>query len=117
MIRILILSIALLGAHPAFAAGFKTIKDRSSFFALVEGRELTKFLVWISFDKLGQVKGHAWGRPVMGYWRWEGRKLCKRVFYGTTDRGEGCVEVRSDGRKVVFIPEKGEGKIEEFGLK
>lgn len=117
MIRALILSIALLGAHPVFAVGFVTINDRDGFFKLVEGRQLTKFFVRISFDELGQVKGHAWGRPVMGYWRWEGQQLCKRIFYGTSDQGENCVEVRSDGQEVLFIPNKGEGKIEEYSLK
>ena len=117
MIRTLILLAALLSAQPAFAESFRRVTSVGGFFQLVEGRKLSKFLMSIRFDNLGQIKGWAWGRPVLGNWRWEGTKLCKRVYIGTSDQGESCVQVRSDGYTVLFIPNKGEGKIEEFRLK
>ena len=116
MMRILILSL-LLSAQPAFAEGFRTVSSRDGFLRLVEGRKLKQFLISMRFDDLGQIKGWAWGRPVLGNWYWQDRRLCKRVFFGTTDKGEFCVQVRSDGHTVLFIPKKGEGKIEEFTLK
>lgn len=117
MLRILILSIALLSVSPAFAAGFRTITDRDDFLKAVEGRQLKQFLVWLRFDDLGQVKGWALGRPVLGNWYWQGKELCKRVFYGTTDKGEFCVKVRFDGQTMIFIPDPRDGEIEEFRVK
>ncbi|MBR9650190.1 dihydrodipicolinate reductase [Thalassovita aquimarina] len=117
MIRTLILSLALLSVAPAHAAGFRTITDRSSFLELIEGRKLTKFLYTMRFSELGQIKGWAWGRPILGNWYWQNRQLCKRVFIGTSDQGEFCVTVRFDGETMIFVPKPGDGEIEEFRVK
>ncbi|WP_323784000.1 hypothetical protein [Thalassovita sp.] len=116
MIRTSALLVALLCTLPTFASGFSALNDRDSFLQMIEGRKLRQFLVWIRFDTLGQIKGRAWGRPVLGNWYWQDKKLCKRVFWGTTDKGETCVKVRIGADRVLFIPDKGEGQIEEYIL-
>ncbi|CUH63301.1 hypothetical protein TG4357_00590 [Thalassovita gelatinovora] len=116
MIRTSVFIAAFLCTLPTFASGFSTLNTRDSFLQMVEGRKLRQFLVWIRFDDLGQIKGRAWGRPVLGNWYWQDEKLCQRMFWGTADKGKSCVKVRIGAERVLFIPDKGGGQIEEYIL-
>ncbi|MBN2905326.1 MAG: dihydrodipicolinate reductase [Rhodobacteraceae bacterium] len=111
MARILLAVAALiaLAATPLRAEGFHTIESRSGFLGLVDGRSLTRTGVSLAVTPGGEIIGQAFGRPITGAWRWDGRYFCRDMSFGTRKLGQNCHLVQVRGRVLRFIGDRGAG--------
>ena len=103
-------------ALPAFA-DFQQVTNRDQFVALVNGKTLTRPLVQINVLPDGRItgKGATWG--ISGDWKWQGKYLCRSLFWGGDDLGYNCQEVKVDGTKVRITSDKGTGQSADFRLR
>jgi hypothetical protein len=102
-------SLSLLAALPASASEFRPVESRSGFVDLVSGKSLTRFGVELAVTPGGDIRGRAFGRPVTGAWRWDGRYFCRDLYFGSQDLGPNCQVVQVSGDKLRFIADRGAG--------
>jgi hypothetical protein len=106
------------GLAPAAMAGeFRTITDRSTFLSVIEGRDLTRLGIRLNVTPEGQIRGRAFGRDVTGAWRWDGSYFCRDLYYGETDLGPNCQQVKINGSTVRFISDRGAGIYADLSLR
>lgn len=106
------------GAAPvAVAESFRTITDRNSFLSVVEGRDLTRLGIRLNVSPDGEIRGRAFGRDVTGAWRWDGGYFCRDLYYGETELGPNCQQVKINGDTVRFISDKGSGIYADLNLR
>ena len=104
-------------ASAASAEEFRTIADRSTFLSVVEGRDLTRLGIRLNVTPDGAIRGSAFGRNVSGAWRWDGGYFCRDLYYGETDLGPNCQQVKINGDTVRFISDKGSGIYADLSLR
>ena len=101
----------------AAAEGFQPVRDENTFIEVVEGRDLTRFGITLEVTSAGQIRGRAFGTPVTGQWRWQDGYFCRDLFWGDTDLGANCQEVRVQGDRVRFISDRGQGMYADLSLR
>jgi len=91
------------------ADAFTRIDSRDRFVSLVEGRALTSLGVRLVVEPTGKLAGRAFGRDVTGAWEWSGGFFCRTMKAGDRAFPRDCQLVQTDGRRVRFVAEQGEG--------
>lgn len=112
----IVLAAGLSQAAPAAAEDFQTITDETSFVSLIEGRALTMLGIRLSVLPSGQIEGSAFGRAVTGAWQWADGFFCRDLFWGERDLGPNCQMVKTDGRALRFISDRGQGQYADLRL-
>lgn len=104
-------ALALAMTFPAVAeAKFKKIATKGEFLELTSGREMTLMGISVFVTSDGKIGGKAFGRDVRGAWRWQDGFFCRDLYWGETDFGPNCQEVRVDGNKIRFASDRGAGR-------
>jgi hypothetical protein len=116
-----LVAVMLLPAGPAppsaaRADGAQVIGDRATFLSLVENRTLTRLGIRLRVGANGTIAGEAFGRPVTGVWRWDGRYFCRDLTYGGQDLGANCQVVELRGDRLRFIADEGRGQWADLRL-
>ena len=105
---------------PAAANDFSPIRDQNAFLSLVEGRELRLNMFRISIEVLpdGRIEGSALGWDLSGTWDWQDGYFCREMDWSVSPIPFNCqlVEV-SDGDRIRFTVDKGEGDSASFTLR
>jgi hypothetical protein len=104
-------------AAPATAEQFQPLRDQAAFVATVTGRALTRFGIRLEVSPTGEIRGSAFGQPVTGAWRWSEGYFCRDLFWGGSDLGPNCQEVRVRGDTVRFISDRGAGIYADLQLR
>ena len=108
--------IALMAA-PVAADGFSKISKRSDFVSLIEGRDLKRFGIRLNVTPDGRISGDAFGREVVGAWRWQKGYFCRDLYWGSRDLGPNCQAVKVQNNTVRFIADRGRGDQADFALR
>ncbi len=109
-------ALAVLTSAPAMSEEFQTINDRSSFLALVSGKQLTRLGIKLDVLSSGQIQGRAFGKPVKGAWNWKNGYFCRDLYFGDRDLGPNCQVVKANGRTLRFIADQGAGQSADLRL-
>lgn len=103
-------ALAFAGILSAGAAdAFTRIDSRDRFVSLVEGRALTSLGVRLVVEPSGKLGGRAFGRDVTGAWEWSGGFFCRTMKAGDRAFPRDCQLVQTDGRRVRFVAQQGQG--------
>ncbi|SLN43405.1 hypothetical protein [Roseisalinus antarcticus] len=116
-----VLALALAFALPAAPAlaEFAPIRDRASFVATVQGRELAIPLLGIALAVRadGSIGGSAQGQAVTGTWSWDAGYFCRTLSWGSRSWPLNCQLVETDGNRVRFTADRGTGDQARFALR
>ena len=93
------------------------ITNRSDFGSLVIDKKLERFLISLSVNNDGKIKGSAAGREVIGDWDWIDGFFCRNLLWGKRELKYNCQEVTFDGRRLRFISDEGKGQSASFALR
>ena len=97
-----------LTATPALA-DFQPVREETTFRALVEGRELTRFGVRLQVLPQGEITGRGFGMNVGGEWEWRDGYFCRTLEFGQSGDPYNCQLVLRDGDTLRFISDQGQG--------
>lgn len=115
------LSMAVAGALaflPGMAfAELSKIETRQEFVDAIQGKHLTLFAIKLNVTPEGQIDGRAYGRDVSGQWQWQNGYFCRDLYWGQTDLGPNCQEVRVDGNTIRFTSDKGAGRYADLKMR
>lgn len=115
--RVLIVMLGLMAAPMAAQAEFAPVSERARFVSLIEGRDLTRFGIRLAVTPDGRIRGRAFGRDVIGEWRWAEGYFCRDLYWGRMDLGANCQAVRAHRDTVRFISDKGTGQFADLYLR
>lgn len=118
MTRLIAASLAAMIATtlPAFA-DFQPVRDETTFRALVEGRELSRFGVRLEVLPEGRITGRGFGMRVGGEWEWRNGYFCRRLEFGSSGDPYNCQLVLRDGNTLRFISDQGSGDYADLRLR
>jgi len=102
-------AMVIFAAMPVSANEFRPVESRDGFVRLVDGKSLKRFGVELAVTPGGEIRGRAFGRPVTGAWRWDGRYFCRDLNFGRENLGPNCQVVQVSGDKLRFIADRGAG--------
>ncbi len=98
-------------------AELSKIETRNEFVQAINGKHLTLFAIKLNVTPEGQIAGRAYGRDVTGKWQWQNGFFCRDLYWGQTDLGPNCQEVRVDGDTIRFTSDKGAGRYADLQLR
>jgi hypothetical protein len=93
------------------------IKTKQEFMQTVVGKDLTILGIRVNVSPDGAIGGRAYGRQVRGSWQWQGGYFCRDLYWGKTDLGPNCQEVRLHGNKVRFTSDRGTGQYADLTIR
>lgn len=99
------------------AAEFAKVDDETQFKALVSGAVLTRPLVRLSVSPEGGIRGIGAKWEVEGSWSWQNGFFCRDLYWGGSNLGYNCQEVRVKGAKIRFTSDRGRGRSADFRLR
>lgn len=111
------LASAWIASSPASAEDFSVVESREEFISLINGRELTRIGIRLAVTEAGSIQGRAFGTPVSGAWNWDGGYFCRDLFYGETDLGPNCQQVKVRGNTIRFTSDYGTGDFADLRLR
>jgi hypothetical protein len=109
--------VAILQPGQALANGFQQLEARSQFLSVIEGRKLTRMGIELDVTPSGEIRGRAFGRPVVGAWNWQDGYFCRDLYWGQRNLGPNCQAVQLDGRTIRFISDRGTGEFADLRLR
>ncbi|MGB0440182.1 MAG: dihydrodipicolinate reductase [Paracoccaceae bacterium] len=98
-------------------ADMPPITDRGQFLDLIKERTLTYPLVKLRVTADGKITGKGMLRDVTGDWAWQDGYFCREMDWSGRTIPYNCQEVRSDGRRMRFTSDRGEGDTAVFRLR
>ncbi len=118
--RFALIVAAIVAALPAAASDFDTVREKTEFLSLVEGRDLRIGLYNLTLNVLpdGQIKGRALGWDITGSWAWEDGFFCREMDWSGMEIPYNCqlVEAR-EGEVLRFTVDRGAGDSASFKLR
>ncbi|MGG7644717.1 dihydrodipicolinate reductase [Rhodovulum sp. YNF3179] len=118
MIRPMLFAAALAAALPTVAAAeLQRVTSKSEFLSIVEGRTLSALFVNLRVTPEGGIDGSAFGRDVTGRWAWQGNYFCREMQAGDRSFENDCQIVQTDGQRIRFIGERGQGDMANLNLR
>lgn len=104
---------------PAPVLAFDLLKTKADFLRVIEGKELHIALygVALKVSPQGKIVGRGGGKPVTGDWVWRGEGFCRSMVWGDEAIPYNCQAVHSDGRKIRFTADMGQGRSITFALR
>jgi len=104
-------------ANPALASDFAPVQREADFRALVEGRDLTRFLVRLQVTPDGRITGRGFGAQVGGDWEWRDGYFCRTLEFGDSGDPYNCQLVLRNGNTLRFISDRGDGDYADFSVR
>ncbi len=108
---------ALLMSTPLAAQAFDKVKSRDQFVQIVSGKDLKLTGITLNVTPSGQIKGRAFGFGVKGQWQWQNGYFCRSLYWGKTDLGPNCQEVKVRGDLIRFTSDKGTGQFADLKMR
>lgn len=103
-------------ALPALA-DFAKVQNEAQFKQIVAGKTLTRPLVKLQVSPEGTISGKGLRWPVEGSWNWQNGYFCRDLYWGGSELGYNCQEVRVRGGKIRFTSDRGKGDFADFRLR
>ncbi|MBD0865979.1 MAG: dihydrodipicolinate reductase [Rhodobacteraceae bacterium] len=114
MLRIAL--IVALFAIPAWAE-FEKVEDKQTFTQFVTGKTLTRPMVKLRVAPEGLIVGRGLLWDVTGAWTWQNGYFCRELYWGSSELGYNCQEVRISGDSIIrFTSDRGAGHFADFRL-
>ena len=107
---------ALSATVGAAQAEFAKIEDVDAFRAAVEGKVLKRPFVTLEVSPGGEISGKGLRWPVTGNWQWQDGYFCRDLYWGESELGYNCQEVRLNGGKIRFRSDRGTGDYADFSI-
>ncbi|QBF33749.1 dihydrodipicolinate reductase [Thalassococcus sp. S3] len=107
---------ALFLAVPA-KADFAKVANAEDFKKIVSGKTLTRPFVRLQVAPGGAISGTGARWEVTGQWSWQGGYFCRDLYWGGSDLGYNCQEVRVNGQRIRFTSDRGQGDFADFRLR
>ena len=114
-IRLLTLILSVTASN-AFAEP-KVITTSDEFIGLVTDKTLTRSFITLKVISDGEIRGKGAFRKIAGTWLWEDGYFCRSLRWGRTDLDYNCQRVTSDGNKLTFTSDQGQGDSASFTLR
>ncbi|MEM6593827.1 MAG: dihydrodipicolinate reductase [Pseudomonadota bacterium] len=117
--RILFLlgTLAALVMTPFGALAFEKVDTKDEFLSIVGGKTLRLTGIRVQVTPAGEITGRAFGRGVSGAWQWRDGYFCRSLYWGSTDLGPNCQEVRAEGSKIRFTSDRGAGRYADLNIR
>lgn len=106
---------AVLSAQPV-SAEFAKVESETQFKQLVSGKTLTRPLVKLEVSPEGSISGTGLTWDVTGNWSWRDGYFCRELFWGGSDLGYNCQEVKVRENRIRFTSDRGTGDYADFRL-
>ena len=114
-IRLLTLILSVTASN-AFAEP-KVITTSNEFIELVTDKTLTRPFITLKVSSDGEIRGKGAFSKITGTWLWEDGYFCRSLRWGRTDLDYNCQRVTSDGNKLTFTSDRGQGDSASFTLR
>ena len=111
----------VLGCAAALFAGSASaelaiVSSQSDFVRLITGKTLSRPLITIKVAEDGRISGKGALWAVTGDWTWRDGFFCRSLYWGGSELGYNCQEVRASEGRVRFTSDGGEGDSADFKL-
>lgn len=116
LLRMASFATAVALATPA-SADFAKVNAAKDFKAIVAGKTLTRPMVKLEVSPEGAISGMGLTWEVTGNWTWRDGYFCRDLYWGGSDLGYNCQEVRVNGGKIRFTSDRGSGQFADFRLR
>ncbi len=113
LLKLLMLAVAVAVAASTTAvaeAKFKKVVSEDEFLDVTSGKAMTLMGISVFVTRDGKIGGKAFGREVSGKWQWQNGFFCRDLYWGETDFGPNCQEVRVNKNKIRFASDRGAGR-------
>ncbi|RPE64877.1 hypothetical protein EDD53_2642 [Pacificibacter maritimus] len=117
MLRVFVVLSLLLSSAPAVSQSLERVSSVEGFVETVEGRELTRLGIKLTVSPSGDIRGHAFGKPVVGTWRWQDGYFCRDLYFGDENLGPNCQLVSAHKDTIRFTSDRGAGQSAGFKLR
>lgn len=120
MIRTITFAVLLALPVAAGANEFRPVKEKDTFLALVQDRELRIGIYNLSLSVLpdGRILGSALGWGITGTWSWQDGYFCREMDWSGTEIKYNCQLVEANGtERMRFTVNKGTGASATFRLR
>ena len=114
-IRLLTLILSVTASN-AFAEP-KVITTSDEFIGLVTDKNLTRPFITLTVSSDGEIRGKGALSKITGAWFWEDGYFCRDLRWGRRDLKYNCQRVTSDGNKLTFTSDRGQGDSASFTLR
>ncbi len=98
-------------------AEFQKVDNQAQFTQLVSGKTLTRPMIKLEVSPQGAISGTGLRWEVSGNWTWQNGFFCRDLFWGGSDLGYNCQEVRVNGDSIRFTSDRGTGRFADFRLR
>ena len=110
-----------LGCAAALIAGSASadlamISSQSDFLRLIAGKTLSRPLIKIEVSEDGSISGKGARWAATGDWMWRDGFFCRSLYWGGSELGYNCHEVRASEGRVRFTSDRGAGDSADFKL-
>ena len=95
----------------------KVITTSNEFIELVTDNKLTRPFITLKVSSDGEIHGKGALSKITGAWLWEDGYFCRSLRWGRTDLDYNCQRVTSDGNKLTFTSDRGQGDSASFTLR
>ena len=114
------LSLAL-GCVAALIAGSASaeltmVSSQSDFVRFIGGKILSRPLIKIGVSEDGSISGKGALWAVTGDWVWRDGFFCRSLYWGGSELGYNCQEVRASKGRIRFTSDRGAGDFADFKL-
>jgi hypothetical protein len=117
-VRKLLLSLGCAAALMAGSASadLAVVSSQSDFIRLITGKTLSRPLIKIEVSEGGSISGKGARWAVTGDWMWRDGFFCRSLYWGGSELGYNCQEVRASEGRVRFTSDRGTGDSADFKL-
>ncbi|MDU8943830.1 dihydrodipicolinate reductase [Ovoidimarina sediminis] len=98
-------------------APFQRVESLDTFLQIINAGNLRRFGITLEVLDNGRIEGSAFGRKVTGAWEWRDGYFCRELFWGRTELGANCQEVKITGNTVRFTSDRGEGDFADLKVR
>ncbi len=116
-LRSLFASFLMISLASTAGAEFAKIDNKAAFTQVVSGKTLTRPLVKLQVSPQGAISGKGMRWDVTGQWTWQNGYFCRDLYWGGSDLGHNCQEVRINGDSIRFTSDRGRGQYADFRLR
>ena len=98
------------------SAELAVINSETDFVRLIVGKTLSRPLVKIEVSGDGNISGRGALWEVTGGWMWQDGFFCRSLYWGGSELGYNCQEVRANEGRARFTSDRGVGASADFKL-
>ena len=93
------------------------VETLDTFLKIINAGNLRRFGIRLEVEGDGSITGIAFGRKITGAWEWRDGYFCRELFWGSTELGANCQEVKITGNTVRFTSDRGSGDFADLKVR